>query len=126
MSEPIETLTLRSLQYVFQNERTGDVLMHDYYDTMRKMTGKDSEQDVEAMLVDIAFALDQSAIVAITDRTGKITYVNELFTKISKYKADELIGATHSIINSGYHPKEFFKNMWATIGTREDLARGNL
>ena len=60
-----------------------------------------------------------TAIVAITDRTGKITYVNELFTKISKYGADELIGATHSIVNSGYHPKEFFKDMWATIGRGE-------
>ena len=93
--------------------------MHDNYDMMRKMTGNENKQDVEAMLVDIAYALDQSAIVAITDRTGKITYVNELFTKISKYGADELIGATHSIVNSGYHPKEFFKDMWATIGRGE-------
>lgn len=93
--------------------------MHDYYDMMRKMTGDDNKQDMESMLVDIAYALDQSAIVAITDRTGKITYVNELFTKMSKYEAHELIGATHSIINSGYHPKEFFKNMWATIGRGE-------
>ncbi|WP_432362038.1 putative bifunctional diguanylate cyclase/phosphodiesterase [Sporosarcina sp. UB5] len=94
--------------------------MHDYYEKMRKMTGGSSQQDVESMLFDIAYALDQSAIVAITDRTGKIIYVNELFTKISMYEADELIGATHSIINSGYHSKEFFKNMWATIG------RGNI
>ncbi|WP_252504686.1 bifunctional diguanylate cyclase/phosphodiesterase [Sporosarcina sp. Marseille-Q4943] len=90
--------------------------MHDYYKTMRKMTGLDNQQDVEAMLADIAFALDQSVIIAMTDRTGTITYVNELFTKISKYEAEELIGANHSIINSGYHPKEFFKNMWTTIG----------
>lgn len=65
---------------------------------------------------DIAYALDQSAIVAITDRTGKILYVNELFTKISQYKAEELIGSTHSIVNSGYHSARFFKEMWATIG----------
>ena len=90
--------------------------MHDYYDMMRKMTGNDNKQEVESMLVDIAYALDQSAIVAITDRTGKIIYVNELFTKMSQYEPDELIGATHAIVNSGYHPKEFFKNMWATIG----------
>lgn len=90
--------------------------MHNYYDMMRKMTGEDNKQDMESMLVDIVHALDQSAIVAITDRTGKITYVNELFTKISQYNAEELIGSTHSIVNSGYHPKEFFKNMWATIG----------
>lgn len=65
---------------------------------------------------DIAYALDQSAIVAITDRTGKILYVNELFTKISQYTAEELIGSTHGIVNSGYHSARFFKEMWATIG----------
>lgn len=65
---------------------------------------------------DIAYALDQSAIVAITDRTGKILYVNEQFAKISQYTADELIGATHSIVNSGFHSSRFFKEMWATIG----------
>ncbi|BAQ09109.1 diguanylate cyclase/phosphodiesterase with pas/pac sensor(s) [Bacillus sp. OxB-1] len=65
---------------------------------------------------DIAYALDQSAIVAITDRTGKILYVNELFTKISQYTVEELIGSTHSIVNSGFHSTRFFKEMWATIG----------
>src|SRR5690606_17274222 len=65
---------------------------------------------------DMAYALDQSAIVAITDRTGKILYVNELFTKISQYTAEELIGSTHGIVNSGYHSTRFFKEMWATIG----------
>ena len=94
--------------------------MHDYIQMMQKITGKENRWDVEEMLGDIAYALDQSAIVAITDRTGKITYVNDLFIKMSKYRPEELIGATHAIINSGYHSKEFFKNMWATIG------RGNI
>ncbi|MEK5036680.1 putative bifunctional diguanylate cyclase/phosphodiesterase [Sporosarcina sp. FSL K6-3457] len=70
----------------------------------------------EKILRDIAHALDQSAILAITDRTGKIIYANELFTKISQYSTEELIGTTHRIVNSGYHPLEFFRNMWATIG----------
>ncbi|MFS0576175.1 EAL domain-containing protein [Sporosarcina sp. 179-K 3D1 HS] len=65
---------------------------------------------------DITYALDQSAIVAITDRTGKILYVNEQFTRISQYSIEELIGSSHSIVNSGYHPARFFKDMWATIG----------
>ncbi|WHT48965.1 PAS domain-containing protein [Sporosarcina thermotolerans] len=90
--------------------------MHDYIEMMQKMTGAGNKQDVEKMLGDIAFALDKSAIVAITDRTGKITYVNELFVKMSKYKSHELIGSTHSMINSGLHSKQFFKDMWATIG----------
>ncbi|RME14812.1 MAG: PAS domain-containing sensor histidine kinase, partial [Bdellovibrio sp.] len=60
-------------------------------------------------------ALDTSAIVAMTDHYGKIEYVNPLFCKISKYSAEELIGNTHRIVNSGFHPPSFFKSMWDTI-----------
>ncbi|WP_409479876.1 ATP-binding protein [Pseudobdellovibrio sp. HCB154] len=60
-------------------------------------------------------AIDEAAIVAITDKRGIITYVNKKFCDISKYSSSELIGNTHRIINSHYHSKEFFDNMWQTI-----------
>ena len=84
-----------------------------------------SPEELLLRLRNFETALNASAIVAITDRHGTITYVNDKFCEISKYPREELLGQTHRVINSGYHSKEFFREMWTTI-SQGNIWRGDI
>jgi PAS domain S-box-containing protein len=75
---------------------------------------KELEKSVRE-ISDYKYAIDESSIVAITDQSGIIKYVNNNFCDISKYNREELLGRDHRIINSGHHSKDFIRNLWVTI-----------
>jgi PAS domain S-box-containing protein len=71
--------------------------------------------DVVKRLEDLRHAVDESAIFAVTDRRGVILEVNDRFCQVSGYARNELVGRSHRLLKSDYHPKGFFKSMWDTI-----------
>jgi|SRR5688572_6922176 len=91
-------------------------------DTLKEATRRGDARATAALLEEanreLLFqkaALDEHAIVAVTDGRGRITYVNQKFCDISKYTREELLGQDHRILNSGYHPKGFFQQLYANI-----------
>ncbi|GEC90652.1 bifunctional diguanylate cyclase/phosphodiesterase [Brevibacillus brevis] len=96
-----------------KNQMISSLTPQDWAGLLRE---KDGELNmVVNELADVKYALDQSTILAITDHKGIILRANEQFCRISKYERSELIGKDHRILNSGYHPKGFFKEMWSCI-----------
>ncbi|MBC8984177.1 PAS domain S-box protein [Pedobacter sp. N36a] len=76
-----------------------------------------SQERLIPLLMAYQQAVDTSIISSITDVKGTIIHVNQRFCEVSKFSRQELLGQNHRIINSGFHPKEFLKKMWTTIGT---------
>jgi two-component system, sensor histidine kinase and response regulator len=119
--DSLRTTAIGLMEFVDLDE-TG--VMDDNLESLSALMGelvrqkKESQRDLHAALTDLAhqkFALDQHAIVSITDVNGSITYANDKFCQINRYARSELLGHSHRLINSGTHHRSFFADMWSTI-----------
>ncbi len=109
----------RSLDY--ENE---PAVLGWFYDVTDLRTTQESlrlsEQRAKQSLEELKYqkyALDKHAIVAVTDVQGRITYANDKFCEISGYNREELLGQDHALLNSGHHPKGFFKDMYRIVAS---------
>lgn len=84
-------------------------------DITEKKRAERELQNTLKQLKDLKYALDESALVSVTDEEGKITSVNDKFCEITGYKEDELLGKDHLLLDSGYHPPSFFDDLRSTI-----------
>ncbi|WP_130469989.1 PAS domain S-box protein [Candidatus Magnetaquicoccus inordinatus] len=83
------------------------------------LLGQSRLQEAHAQLERQKFALDQHAIVSITDTAGHILYANDKFCRVSGYSKQELLGQDHRMVGSGQHDKAFFRHLWQTIANGE-------
>lgn len=110
----------KTVKAIGQAEFDGDKVVEvfgTFQDITQNVHMRDSNKLLYRSLIEQRQHMDEITIVAETDSAGVITYVNDKFCEISGYDRSELIGNTHRMVNSGYHPKEFFKDLWSRIQT---------
>ncbi len=106
------------------DEQTGmGVLIMQYDISARKQAEADRDQTNNLLRASLRelnvqkLALDEHAIVAITDANGKITYVNDKFVEVSGYSREEALGQTHRLVKSGMHSAAFYEDLMSTISS---------
>ena len=56
--------------------------------------------------------IDSATLVTKADANGNIIYVNKKFEEVSGWTLAEVFGKNHNIVNSGVHPKSYWKAMY--------------
>ena len=72
-------------------------------------------KQAEEMLRISAIAFESHSPMIVTAPNSVILRVNQAFTKLTGYSAEEVLGQTPHLLSSGRHGKSFFKDMWGTL-----------
>lgn len=104
-----------NIQPIYDDRQNHIGFMAVEFDITERKDFEEKIADQNKSLREITDALDQSSLVSIADTKGKIIRANKKFCEIAQFTEEELIGQNHNIINSGYHTKEFWADVWKTI-----------
>ena len=127
-SQVVQITLDNSLQYYLiaaQKYQEGKAIVSIGINITDRKEAEEKLQQTVKELSDIKYALDQLAIVTITDGKGTINYVNNKFCEVSHYSREELIGSNHRLLKSGYHDKVFYQGLWSTI-TKGKIWQGEI
>ena len=108
-----------TLENQWQQEclRTANIELEKHRNNLEELV---EEQTGELRKLSIAVGRAFGSVI-ITDKNGKIEYVNQAFCKMTGFNHAEVIGKNPQLINSGKHPKQFFQELWDVIGVLDYL-----
>lgn len=112
----IREVEIRSVVTTINNKK---VIIGTITDVTNEKKAQNDLKKVLKELQDLKFALEVSAIVSVTDSTGKLVHVNDKFCEVSKYQRDELIGMSHCLLVPDYHTDKKINELRNTIASGE-------